>query len=215
MLIGRLLRAGSGSALLRHARELAISANTLKNGSFITGSSIGSKADRILQVTECRPGKQGGQGQAFFLAKLKDFNTGAMLTHKFRPDDAVEIVELGNAVSYQYLYQSPGTLHLMEMETFDEVELPESVLGDQLQWLVDGMDVKVRMLDGAPISASLPEKVELTVVEAGASTKKGKSGDSHKSVRLSNGAMLRVPHFVNEGDTVVVRTQDGEYDTKL
>ena len=55
-----------------------------------------------------------------------------------------------------------------------QVELPEAVLGDQLQWLTDGMEVKVRKLDGTPVSAALPQKVEVTVAEAGASSKKGK-----------------------------------------
>ena len=210
-----MLRSSLRQAVRMHARGLKVTANTLKTGNLVSGSAVGSSADRILKVDDIRPGKKGGQGAGFIEAKFKDFQTGQTLQHKFRPNEDVEMVELDHPVAYQFLYQSDDGLHLMDMETFDEVELPASLLGDQLPWLVDGMEVKVRKLKGAPLTAALPDRVEFEVVEAGASGKKGKSGDTHKTVTLSNGAALRVPHFIDVGDTVVVQTQDGTYHSKL
>ena len=75
----------------------------------------------------------------------------------------------------------------------------------------DGMEVTVSRFDGVPLATQLPSRVTLEVVEAPKSTKQGKSGDNFKQVVLENGCRLKVPHFIESGERVVISTADGTY----
>lgn len=191
-------------------RELKVPASELRAGSILTGSSVGQQPDKLLAVEDFTKGK-AGKGGAYLQIKLREFGGSASgFSHRFNVDDRVEVIELDPPQRLMHLYEDDGTLYLMDAETGEQSEVPTSLLGDgQAAWLQDGMELSVRSYQGQPLSVRLPEHVTVEVAEAAASNKQGKSGDAHKTVTLANGARLRVPHFVQAGQRIVVSTLDG------
>ena len=106
-----------------------------------------------------------------------------------------------------YLYREEDVLHLMKMDTGDQIELPVDIVGeDQAVWLQDGMELKVQHYEGRPLMARLPEHVTLEVTEA-----PPKSGETHKMVTLENGERVRAPNHIEAGQTITLSIQDRTY----
>ena len=108
-------------------------------------------------------------------------------------------------------------MYLMDMETSEQLEVPVTTVDDeQLKWIasMDGMEVTLRKFQGEPLTVKLPERVSLKVTEAPKSTKSGKSGDTFKMARLESGRRVKVPHFIEPGDCVVINTVDGSYHSR-
>ena len=185
-------------------------ASELRKGSLLSGNSVGRSHDSIFRVEDFGTGK-AGKGGGFVQCKLKDIMTGNAFTHKLMTDTRVEVVELDPPQSFTVLYEDDGIIYLMESETFEQVEVPLAVVGDQAEWLQDGMVLTLQAYEGVPLSAKLPDRIALEVIEAPKSTRSGKSGDTHKTVRLENGSRIRAPHFVEVGERVLVNTTDGTY----
>ena len=94
--------------------------------------------------------------------------------------------------------EDEDALHLMHEETGEQIELSRQTLGDSYHWLTDGMELRVRHYNGAPLTARLPDEGVYTVAEQGQGT------ENHKKVTLDNGKQLRAPAYVGVGDSVVV-----------
>ena len=110
------------------------------------------------------------------------------------------------------LYEDPdsGNLILMHRDTFEQLELTRDAVSDHSRkFLEDGMELRVSMHRGEPLSINLPKEVELNVVSEGQVM--GGAGPVTKLVTLSNGMDIKTPGFVNVGDTVVVATSDDSY----
>ena len=84
-------------------------------------------------------------------------------------------------------------------------------VGDQTQYLVDGMKVMLQLYEGKPISIKLPAQVTLEVVEADPVLRGGTAAPSYKGAKLENGMSIQVPPFVETGTKVIVSTEDGSY----
>jgi elongation factor P len=97
------------------------------------------------------------------------------------------------------------------METFDQIELQKDFVGDQAQFLADGMKVLVQMHESRPIGIRLPVQVVLEVVEADPVLRGGTAAPSYKGAVLSNGLKIQVPPFIDVGEKVLVSTEDGSY----
>merc|ERR1712232_1064483 len=96
------------------------------------------------------------------------------------------------------------------MESFDEIELSKAVLGDKMRWLQEGMEVRVRQYKGRPISVAIPARAEYEVADTVMASAK-LSNDNSKPATLTNGVVIKVPHFVKLGDRLQINTEDGTY----
>jgi elongation factor P len=175
-----------------------ISPGTLLN--FDGGLWIAVKTQKV------KPGKGGAYNQV----ELKNVTQGTKLNQRFRSDETVEEVYLDKK-DYQFLYASGDMLTFMDMETYDQIELSVEFVGEQAQYLTDGMKTLVQLHDGKPIGIKLPPHVTLEVTEADPVMKGGTAAPSYKSAVLENGMRIQVPPFVNAGAKVVVSTEDGSY----
>jgi elongation factor P len=151
-----------------------------------------------------------GKGGAFNQVELKNILNGTKLNERFRSSDTVEEIYLDKK-DFQFLYESGDTLTFMDMETFDQIELQKDFVGDQAQFLADGMKVLVQMHESRPIGIKLPVQVVLEVVEADPVLRGGTAAPSYKSAVLSNGLKIQVPPFIDAGEKVLVSTEDGTY----
>ena len=159
-----------------------------------------------VKTSHVKPGKGG----AFAQVELKNLIDGRKLNERFRADDKVEQVELERA-DFSYLYDSGEALVFMNQETYEQVELSKAFVGDQAQFLADGMKVMLKLHEGRPLSIQLPAQVTLEVTEADPVLRGGTAAPSYKSAMLENGLKIQVPPFIEAGTRVVVNTEDGTY----
>ena len=151
-----------------------------------------------------------GKGGAYAQVELKNILTGTKLNERFRSSESVEQVYLEKK-DFQYLYATDEMLTFMDMETYEQIELQSDFVGDQAQFLQDGMKVLVQLYDGRPIGIALPQNVTLTVTEADPVLRGGTAQPSYKGAVLENGMKIQVPPFIEAGEKIVVSTEDGSY----
>lgn len=159
-----------------------------------------------VKVDHVKPGKGG----AFAQVELRNLRNGSKLNERFRSADKVERVRLEQK-DQQFLYENAGMLVFMDMETFEQIELPSSILGDRRAFLQDGMSVKIEYYEDEALSAALPQKVTCTVVETEPVVKGQTAANSFKPAVLDNGIKIMVPPFVGQDEDVVVNTETFEY----
>jgi elongation factor P len=99
----------------------------------------------------------------------------------------------------------------MDAETYEETHIPRGLLGDAAPFLQDNMHVTVDLVEGEPVGIHLPPTVVLEVVEADPAVKGQTAASSYKPAKLSNGVKTSVPPFIETGEKIVVKTEDGSY----
>lgn len=159
-----------------------------------------------VKTQKVKPGKGGAYNQV----ELKNVTQGTKLNQRFRSDETVEEIHLEKK-DFQFLYATGDMLTFMDMETYDQIELQAEFVGDQAQFLTDGMKTLVQLYDGRPIGIALPQHVTLEVAEADPVLRGGTAAPSYKSATLENGMKIQVPPFIEAGTRVVVATEDGSY----
>jgi elongation factor P len=159
-----------------------------------------------VKTVKVKPGKGGAYNQV----ELKNVTTGTKLNQRFRSDEAVDEAYLDKK-DFQFLFASGDMLTFMDMESYEQIELASDFVGDQAQFLQDGMKTLVQLYDGKPIGIKLPVQVTLTVAEADPVLKGGTAAPSYKTAVLENGLKIQVPPFIGAGERVIVATEDGSY----
>jgi elongation factor P len=151
-----------------------------------------------------------GKGPAYAQVELKNAIDGTKLNERFRSSETVERVRLEQK-DYQYLYAEGDMLTFMDMDTYEQIELPRDFLEERAAFLQDGMKVNVESHEGRPIGVTLPDQVTLKVVEADPVVKGQTAASSYKPAKLENGVRILVPPFVEAGERVVVDTNESTY----
>jgi elongation factor P len=159
-----------------------------------------------VKTQKVKPGKGGAYNQV----ELKHVTQGTKLNQRFRSDETVDEVHLDKK-DFQFLFANGDMLTFMDMETYDQIELASDFVGDQAQFLQDGMKTLVQLYEGKPIGIKLPVQVTLTVAEADPVLRGGTAAPSYKSAVLENGLKIQVPPFIAAGERIIVATEDGSY----
>jgi len=167
----------------------------------------------LYEVVEYEHSKRGRAG-AVAKTKLKHLKTGKVLSATFKGSENTESAFLESR-GLQYLYHDGQDLVFMDNERFDQFPLSEDVLGPQAQFLVEGNNVIGCYYDGELVKVDLPNFVELKVTH----TEPGVKGDTvsnvEKPATVETGAIVQVPLFVKEGDTLKIDTRTGTYVERL
>jgi elongation factor P len=159
-----------------------------------------------VKTQKVKPGKGGAYNQV----ELKNVTSGTKLNQRFRSDESVEEALLDKK-DFQFLFANDDMLTFMDMETYEQIELATDFVGEQAQFLQDGMKTLVQLYEGKPIGIKLPVQVTLVVTEADPVLKGGTAAPSYKSAVLENGMKIQVPPFIAAGEKIVVATEDGSY----
>ena len=160
----------------------------------------------ITKAVHIKPGKGG----AFMQVEMKEVEAGTKTNERFRTEDTVEKLMVEDK-DCQFLFEDASGLNFMESDTFEQFAMPADLLGDSRPFLTDGMQVKVSYIDGRPISVDLPLQVVCEVVETEPALKGQTVSSSYKPAILDNGVRVQVPLFIEQGEKIVVYTQDGKY----
>ncbi len=151
-----------------------------------------------------------GRGGAIVRTKLKNIRTGSVLEDTFRSGDKFESPQLEER-QMQYLYAADDLHYLMDTETFEQIPLNTSQLGDTKRFLKENMTVKMLKYRGKPLTIELPTFVELIVVHTEPGFKGDTASGGSKPATLETGAVVRVPFHINEGDVLRIDTRTSEY----
>lgn len=160
----------------------------------------------VMSAENIHPGK----GTPVTHLELRRIADGVKLVERYRTTDQVERAYLDEK-DYNFLYEDDMGYNFMQPETFDQITIPKDVLGDQGQWLIEGMTCLVSLHDSNPIAVELPQRVTFEIVEADPVVKGQTASSSYKPAKLSNGARVMVPPHIGTGTRVVVMTADGSY----
>jgi elongation factor P len=164
---------------------------------------------KIWEVSK-REHVKPGKGGAFVQVEMKDIQEGTKKNVRFKSNETIDKIRLDQKV-FQYLYQNGDTIEVMDKETYEQRSINSSLLGDQLPFLQDGMDVIVEFNGDTPLLASLPDNAVLTIAECEPVVKGQTAASSYKPATLENGVRIMVPPFINNGDKVVVKIATQEY----
>ena len=182
---------------------MKISGNSVRPGMVIEHQG---KLWLAVKIQHTQPGKGG----AYLQVELKNVRDGTKLNERFRASQDIERVRLDQH-QQQFLYADGELLSFMDTQTYEQISLPRELLGEAAVFLQDGMLVTVESYQGEPINVTLPDTVEMTVVETQPVVKGQTAAASFKPAALENGVRIMVPPFVAEGDRVVVNTGEGTY----
>ena len=151
-----------------------------------------------------------GKGQAFTRTKMRNMLTGNTIERNIRSGERFEPADVEDR-TLQYIYQEGEMFVFMHPKTGDQVSVHQDVVGDDRGFLMDGIDVTITIYNGNPVSISLPPHIIAKITE----TEPGARGDTAtnvtKSAKISTGANVAVPLFINEGEWVRIDTRTQSY----
>lgn len=151
-----------------------------------------------------------GKGQAFNRVKIRNLKTGRVIERTFKSGDTVEAADVLD-LDLQYLYSDGEFWHFMEPNTFEQYQAGEAAVGDAAKWLKPEDICHVTLWNGVPLSVDAPNFVTLKVTETDPGVRGDTSSGGSKPATLETGAVVRVPLFIEEGETLKVDTRKGEY----
>lgn len=153
---------------------------------------------------------QPGKGGAFITVEIRDIRTGNKSNGRWRTADTVEKVQV-DEIETTFLFKDGENLTFMNSENYEQLVVPGEVVGEPAQFLQEGMPVTVEMIEGQPVSATLPQTVTMMITEADPVVKGQTASSSYKPAVLENGVRVMVPPHVASGTRIVINTMDGTY----
>ena len=182
----------------------SITTNDLKNGMTL---ALDEGLFNVVEFQHVKPGKGG----AFVRSKLKRVGDGAVIDKTFKAGEKFRPVRTETR-KMQFLYDSGDAAIFMDNQSYDQVEIPKSIVGDALRWVPPNSDVDLLFVDERPAGAQPPSAVDLTVSQTDPGLKGDTaSGGGTKPATLETGVVIQVPLFIEEGERVRVDTRSGEY----
>lgn len=164
------------------------------------------KLIRVMEASHHKPGK----GNTVMRMKLKDVRSGGTTETTMRPDEKVKKAFI-ESKEVQYLYSQDDVEHFMDLETYEQYEIPTNVIEEEKKYMLDNMNVNIQFYDTEVIGVTLPKTVILTVVETQPSIKGATVTGSGKPAVMETGLVVNVPDFIEVGERLEVNTQDGHY----
>ncbi|MHC4572985.1 MAG: elongation factor P [Planctomycetota bacterium] len=155
-----------------------------------------------------------GKGGAVYQTKLKSLTDGSVQSVRLRSEETVEEAYLDKR-TYEYLYSSGSEHVLMDTQTYDQITLDDDAFGDGPEYLKPNAQLQVSMYQGRPVVVTLPNTVDLEVVETPPEIKGATATNQNKPATLETGLVVSVPPFIKVGNTIRVDTRTGEYVTRV
>ena len=151
-----------------------------------------------------------GKGQAFSRVRIRNLKTGRTIERTFKSGETIEAADVAD-VEMQYLYNDGQFWHFMNPESYEQLAADRAVVGDNAKWLKEQDVCIITLFNGVPLIVEPPNTVVLKVTETDPGLKGDTSGGGGKPATLETGAIVRVPLFVQIGETIKVNTRTGEY----
>ena len=160
----------------------------------------------VVEFQHVKPGK----GAAFVRSKLKNILTGKVVDKTFNAGVKVETANVDKR-EMQYLYQDGDMFIFMDLDNYEQVSLPEVVVGDATNYMLENQNAIVAMNEGNPIYVELPASVVLEITYTEPGLQGDRSSGGTKPATVETGLQIQVPLFVEQGTRVKVDTRTGDY----
>ena len=180
-----------------------ISAGDFRNG--VTFEMDGNVV-QVIEFQHVKPGK----GAAFVRTKFKNVITGSVVERSFNPTDKFPTAFVERK-DMQYLYAEDNLYYFMDMESYEQIPIDKSKLGDSFAFVKENMEVKVLSYKGNVFGVEPPNFVELQVTKTDPGFKGDTATNATKPATLETGAEIKVPLFIDEGEVIQIDTRTGEY----
>lgn len=182
----------------------------------------------MINVTELRPGNYFIDEDVLYLVldillnktamrkmvakvKAKNLRTGAILDLSRNSGHLVKPVRLDKK-KMTYLYDTDHTLVFMDQVSFEQIELDKEKMVWERNFLVSNAEIEILAYEDEVLGLSLPPKVALEIIECEPAVRGDTVNKAMKDAILETGFKLRVPLFIESGETILVRTDNGQYD---
>jgi elongation factor P len=165
---------------------------------------------QFVEFQHVKPGKGG----AFVKTRIKSLVSGNVLDRTFRSGDKAEVPDVEQS-EMQYLYKEEDRYYFMHTGTYEQTFVPETNLGDAINYLKDGMVIALSFYKGKAIGVELPNFVDLKVVNTEPGIKGDTAQNATKPATLESGYTLQVPLFLEEGEVIKIDTRTGQYITRV
>lgn len=177
---------------------------------FKTGMTIlyNNNIYQIIDFQHVKPGK----GQAFVKTKLRNLRTGSITDYSFNAGEKLEQALIEKR-KMQFLYAGDEYC-FMDMETFEQVEIPSERLKWESKFLLEAMTIEIVFYGSEILGINLPEKVTLEVTESSPAVAGNTATNALKEVTTETGLVVKVPMFIEQGDKIIVTTWDGKYSSR-
>lgn len=180
-----------------------VNTNDLKNGISI---EVDGAIYVVIDTMHVKPGK----GAAIVKAKLRNLRTGSITEKTFNAGIKVATARIEKQLM-QYLYEMNDIFYFMNMESYDQLELPRENVVEAAKFLKENLEVYITTFNGEILGVDLPDKVELKIIQTEAAIKGNTTNNAQKDAIVESNLLVRVPLFIEEGETIVVSTADGKY----
>lgn len=160
----------------------------------------------VLSAENFHPGK----GTPTTQIEMRRISDGVKVNDRYKTTDSLEKAFV-DMTTFQYLYQDGEAFVFMDPVSFDQVHVSKDILGDQIPYLQENMEVTLSLHNGVPIAIELPSRIILEITETEPVVKGQTASSSFKPAMLSNGVRTMVPPHINVGTRVVINTEDGSY----
>ena len=177
--------------------------NDLKNGMVL---NIDGQLWSVTEFQHVKPGK----GPAFVRTKLKNVESGKTVDKTFNAGTKVETANVDKR-TMQYLYNDGTSYVFMDVQNYDQVEVPPEVVGDAKNFMLENQEAIVASNDGRVLYVELPASVELEVTYTEPGLQGDRSTGGTKPATVETGATVQVPLFITTGERIKVDTRDSSY----
>ena len=161
----------------------------------------------VVEFQHVKPGK----GAAFVRTKLKSLTSGKVVDNTFPASHKISVVRIERR-HYQFLYMDDMGFHFMDNETFEQTSIDQKMI-DNPGLLKEGatVDVLFHAEKEIPLTIEMPQYVMFDITYTEPGLKGDTATNATKPAKIETGAEIRVPLFINEGDTVKIDTKTGSY----
>jgi elongation factor P len=160
----------------------------------------------VVQADFVKPGK----GAAFTRTKMKNLLTGGVIERNIRSGEKLEPADI-EEMEMTFLYKEGEDFVFMDKKSYEQLHVSKQVVDESWQWMKDNLDCQVMVYNGRPIGVTPPNFVELKITKSDPGVRGDTATNVTKPATLETGAVVGVPLFVNEGETIRIDTRTGEY----
>ena len=164
------------------------------------------KLIKVLEASHHKPGK----GNTVMRMKLRDVRSGATYDTTFRPEEKFERANI-DTKTVQYLYTMDDTAYFMDLETYEQYEIPTETVVTEMKYILENMEVKIQFFGSEVVGIQLPTTVVLKVEETQPSIKGATVTGSGKPATMETGLVVNVPDFIEAGEYLEINTAEGTY----
>lgn len=175
----------------------------LRNG------TVFKEENNLLQVLTYEHIKMG-RGSGTVKVKVRNLKTGSVTEKSFITGARVDEANIEKKKA-QFLYLDGESFYFMDPISFEQFPLSKNIVGDQAEYLKDGMEVNLIVSDGEALSLELPNSLIYTISQTGPGEKGNTVSNVYKDATLDNGLVVKVPMFMKVGDKIKVDTRSGQY----